>query len=111
MNPDEKLFVVHIASLSLGSWVVIYPASEAQIVTLDTKKVIVLPEYSNYANVFLKASAIELSKHTGINDYPINLVDDKEPPYGLIYSLKPVYLETLKTYIETNLANNFIQPS
>ena len=36
------------------------------------------------------------------------LKEGKQPPYGLIYSLEPVELETLKTYIKTKLANNFI---
>ena len=35
----------------------------------------------------------------------------KQPPYGPIYSLGSVELETLKTYIETNLANGFIRLS
>ena len=38
-------------------------------------------------------------------------MDNKQPPYGPIYSLGPVELETLKTYIEANLANSFIRPS
>ena len=50
-------------------------------------------------------------EHTRINDYPINLLDDKQPLYGLIYSLGPVKLETLKTYIKANLASGFIRPS
>ena len=53
----------------------------------------------------------ELLKYIGINDYPINLIDDKQSPYSLIYNLGPVELKTLKTYIETNLANGFIRPS
>ena len=77
LNPDEKAFIVHVASLSLGSRVAIYLVRETQIVVLDTKKVIVPPEYSDYADVFLEASAVELPKHTGINNHPINLVDDK----------------------------------
>ena len=36
-------------------------------------------------------------------------MDDWQPPYGPFYSLGPVELETLKTYIETNLANGFIR--
>ena len=68
-------------------------------------------EYSDFANVFSPKLASELAKHTGINDHAINLVDDWQPPYGPIYSLGLVELETLKTYIETNLANGFIKPS
>ena len=89
----------------------IYPAREAQITALNTEEVIVPPEDSDYADVFSESSAAELFKHTGINDHPIDLVDDKQPPYGPIYSLGLVELETLKTYIETNLANGFIRPS
>ncbi len=38
-------------------------------------------------------------------------MDDWQPPYGHIYSLRPVELETLKAYIENNLASGFIRPS
>ena len=37
--------------------------------------------------------------------------ESKQPPFGLIYSLSPIELKTLKTYIKTNLANDFIHPS
>lgn len=56
------------------------------------------------------ASVVELPEHTGINDHVIDMVDDKQPLYGPIYSLGPVELGTLKTYNETNLASNFIRP-
>ena len=46
-----------------------------------------------------------------MNKHAIKLEKDKQPPFGPIYSLGPVELETLKTYIETNLANGFIRPS
>ena len=45
-----------------------------------------------------------------MNEYAIKLEDDKQPPFGPIYSLGPVELETLKTYMEINLANGFIRP-
>ena len=48
---------------------------------------------------------IELNKHA------IDLEDDKQLPYKPIYSMGPVELETLKTYIETYLKTRFIQPS
>ena len=68
-------------------------------------------KYPDYINVILPNSAVELSKHTSINNHPIILMDDKQQPYDPIYSLGLVELETLKTYIETNLANSFIRPS
>ena len=68
-------------------------------------------EYSDFADVFSPGLTSELSEHTGINDHAIELVEGQQPPYGPIYSLRPVELETLKAYIETNLANGFIRPS
>ena len=69
-----------------------------------------LNKYADFAHVFLLKFAAKLLKH-GINDYVIDLVDDWQPPYGLIYSLEPVELEILKAYIENNLANGFIRSS
>ena len=57
-------------------------------------------EYSNYSNVFLAENAAELPENTGINEHAIKLKESKQPPFGPIYSLGPVELETLKTYIE-----------
>ena len=68
-------------------------------------------EYSDFADVFSPDLASELLEHTGINNHAIELVDGQQPPYDPIYSLEPVELETLKAYIETNLANGFIRSS
>ena len=46
-----------------------------------------------------------------MNEHAIELEEGKQPLFGPIYSLGPVELEILKTYIETNLANGFIRPS
>ena len=54
---------------------------------------------------------MELPENTGINEHAIELIEDKQPPYGPIYSLGPVELETLKAYIETHLKTGFIRPS
>ena len=53
---------------------------------------------------------MELPENTGINKHAIKLEEGKEPPYGPIYSLGPVELETLKTYIKIHLKTGFIQP-
>ena len=109
LNKEDETFVVYMAALSMGSNV--HPSRQAQIALLDVKKVTISPKYTDYTNVFSPDSATELPEHTGINNHPINLIDDKQPPYGPIYSLGSIELETLKTYIETNLANGFIRPS
>ena len=78
---------------------------------LTSEETGILAEYSDFSNVFSSDSAAELLEHTGIDDHPINLLDNKQPSYGLIYSLEPVELETLKMYIEAKLASGFIRSS
>ena len=56
-------------------------------------------------------NAAELPENTGMNEHTIELEKSKQSLFGPIYSLGPVELETLKTYIKTNLANGFIRPS
>ena len=68
----------------------------------------VLAEYSNYSNIFSAENAADIPENTRINEYIIELEESKQPSFGLIYSLSPVELETLKTYIKTILANDFI---
>ncbi len=53
----------------------------------------------------------KLSEHMRINNYVIELVNDRQLSYNLIYNLGLIELETLKIYIENNLANSFIRPS
>ena len=90
-----------------------HPLKRAQIAHLKVDKAFtkVLSEYADFADVFLLKLAAELPEHTKINNYAIKLVDDYQPPYGLINSLKPIELEILKAYIENNLANSFIRLS
>ena len=68
-------------------------------------------EYSDYNDVFLAENAAELPENTGMNENAIKLEESKQPPFGPIYSLGPIELEMLETYIETNLANGFIRSS
>ena len=86
---------------------------QAQVKTLlfDKALIEVLAEYSNYSNIFLAKNPVKLLENTGINKHAIKLEEDKQSLFGLIYSLEPIELETLKIYIKTNLANSFIQPS
>ena len=89
----------------------IHLARKAQLALLLTKKVTVPVKYSDFADVFSKKSANVLPERTGVNEHAIELEEGKQPPYGPIYILAPIELETLKTYIKTNLVNGFIQAS
>ena len=109
LNPEHETFVVHIASLNLVPG--IYLEREVQIASLLTEKVKIPDEYSDFTDVFSEEKALVLPERTELNEHAINLEDGKQPPYGPIYSLGPVELETLKTYIETHLKTGFIRPS
>ncbi len=90
-----------------------HPSRRAQIAHLkaDEAPTKVPSKYADFADVFLPKLAAELQEHTGINDHAIKFVDDWQTPYSPINSLGPMKLETLKAYIENNLASGFIRPS
>ena len=111
LDTDSKTFIIYVA-IRKQEKMPVYSKRQSQIGALwfDQALIEVLTEYFNYSDVFSAENAAELSEHTGINDHAIKLEEDKQPPFGPIYSLGLVELETLKTYIKTNLANGFIQP-
>ena len=114
LDEESETFVLHIAALeALLAGMAIHLSRTAQILALiqDKAPTKVLPEYADYADVFSFDLAMKLPENTGINEHAIELQDGKQPLYGLIYSLRPVELETLKTYIKTHLKTGFIQPS
>ena len=88
----------------------IHPAREAQIASLVAEEVQISSKYSDFSDVFSEEKTLVLSVATNLNQHAIKLQKGQQPPYRPIYSLGPVELKTLKTYIETNLANGFIRP-
>ena len=115
LDSEHETYVVHVASLRstpLAS-LNIHSSREPQISSLIAEEAPtkVFAKYLDFADVFSPELATELPEHTEINTHAIDLEEGKQPPYGPIYSLGPVELETLKTYIKTNLANSFIRPS
>ena len=115
LDLEYETYVVHVGSLrsTLLASFDVHPSRESQIFGLIAEETPtkVPAKYSDFADVFSPELATELPEHTKINIYAIDLEEGKQPPYGPIYSLGPVELETLKTYIRTNLANGFIRLS
>ena len=108
--------MVYVASLECSSNNQegdVHPFYRAQIAALLANEALTLisTEYSDFVDIFSLELASKLLEHTKINDHIIKLVDDWQSSYGPIYSFKPIKLEILKTYIKTNLVNNFIRPS
>ena len=112
LDADSKTFVVYMAIWKREKMLV-HSGKKAQIGALLFDKAFteISAEYSNHSNVFLAQNGAELPENTVVNEHAIKLEKGKQLPFGLIYSLDPVELETLKIYIETNLANNFIRLS
>ena len=120
LDVDSENFVMHVA-IREREEMVVDPGRKAQIevqsgaqvgaLLFDEAPTKVPVEYSDYSDVFLAENATELPKNIGMNEHVIELEEGKQPPFKPIYSLGIVELETLKTYIKTNLANDFIRPS
>ena len=109
---DSKTFVIYVA-IREQEKIPVYSKKQVQVgaLIIDEAPTAVPAEYSNYNNVFSAKYAVKLLKHTEMNDYAIKLEKSKQPTFGPIYSLGPVELEILKTYIKITLANGFIWPS
>ena len=120
LNPEYETYVVHVGSVRSNaspSFFIfepnVYPSCRPQVSGLIAEETPtkIPAKYSDFEDVISPDLASELPEHTGINNHAIKLINGQQPPYGSIYSLKPMELETLKAYIETNLANGFIGPS
>ena len=116
LDAGSEIFMMHVAIREREKILVHSERQtqiEAQVRALLFNKALTMvsAEYSNYSNVFSAKYAAKLLENTGINEHAIELKEDKQSPFGPIYSLGLVKLETLKTYIKTNLAKGFIRPS
>lgn len=67
-------------------------------------------EYHDFVDVFSKAKASKLPSHHK-HDLKIELDKGATPLLGTLYSLFPVELEALQTFIDKNLGTSFIWPS
>ena len=98
LNIDSKTFVVHVA-IREQEEMLVHSKRQAQVGALlfDKAPTKVLAEYSDYSDVFSAENAGELPENTRINEHAIELEEGKQSPFGPIYNLGPVELETLKT--------------
>jgi len=92
----------------------LHPADSAKFQSSSTSTPldldIVPPEYRDYTDVFSKAMASELPPHRDY-DLKIELEEGTSPPLGTLYSLSPVELSALRTFIDENLNTGFIRPT
>lgn len=103
---EKKVFLIKIAYLE--SKTLIYLVYKAQIALRLAKKITIFKKYSDFSDIFFKKSVAILPDYLNINKYQIDPELNKQLFYRLIYSLNQVELEAFKTFIEANLANEFI---
>ena len=111
LDVNNKTFVIYVV---IWEWekMLVYSKKQAQVKALLFDKALteVLVEHFDYSDVFSAEYIAELPKNIRLNEYAIKLEEDKQLFFGPMYNLEPIKLEILKTYIKTNLANNFIWP-
>ena len=79
-DPKHETYIVHVASLNSTPPVVsldVYPSRRLQIsgLIVEEASTKVSAKYADFADVFSPNLASELSKHTGINNHAIELID------------------------------------
>lgn len=111
-DSNNKIFVVYITFFTSSNIEAkVHSFHKLQIVFLIATKIsiVILPRYVDFANIFFLKFLKKLPKYIKIHDYSINLVDDQQLLFSLIYSVGQVALKILKTYIKINLVNNSIK--
>ncbi len=81
-----------------------------QIWAATTVSVTLFEVYMNFKEVFLAANTGHLALNKD-HRKAIDLVDNKEPLYGLIYSLSKNEMSILRVYIDKPRTNRFIKTS
>ncbi len=80
LNPDYKVFIVHIAVLNISFDISdeVYPSKRAQITHLkgDKTSTEIPSKYTDFANVFSPKLAAKLTKYISINNHTIELVNN-----------------------------------
>lgn len=102
------MHVKHVADLSLplSSRAVLKAVSAMDLKqkAFDDTEVTIPEAYKDFSDVFSDDKANILPEH-GPDDHAIDLIDDKQPPYGPVYNLSEVELTVLRQYIDKHLAN------
>ena len=88
INPDKKAQIKAQSEAKSGTQ--IQNKAQVKVLLFDEAPTEVPTEYSNNSNVFSVENIAELPENTGMNKHAIELEEDKQPPFGPIYSLGPM---------------------
>lgn len=109
LNLADEAFIVNVAFFSSDANIRLFYRPQIASLKADEAPTDISSKYVKFIDVFSSNLAAKLPKYTKINNHAIDLIEAKQSPYGSIYSLELVELETLKTHIKTNLVNGFIK--
>ena len=78
LDSEYKVFIIHIVAPNVDLSNEVYSSKKAQIAHLKVDEVLtkIFSKFADFADIFLPKLAIKLFKHTGINDYAIELIDN-----------------------------------
>lgn len=109
LDTNNITFVFYVVTPVEPTIMLIYSSREIKVFFLTSMDILV--KYLDFLHIFSSNSMAKLLKYTRMNNYSINLLEDKQLLYSSIYSLKPLELMILRTYIKTNLVSSFIRSS
>lgn len=109
LDKNNKIFIIYIVALVKLITISIYLSYTTEITLLTSAKI--STKYFNFLNIFFWDSVAEFVEYTRVKNYFINLFDNKQLCYSLIYNLRSIELKMLKIYIKANLANRLIGSS
>lgn len=77
LNPDEEIFVTHVAALSFNPD--IYLSYRAQLISFPTNNAptAISSKYADFVDILFLESEAKLSEYTKINDHSIDLFDSQ----------------------------------
>jgi hypothetical protein len=122
LKPDpEKLEIRSVSLGAMGAYarrgLTVYRVSLDQVesaleeIAAPVDPAVELPvELKDYCDVFSPKEAEKLPPHRPY-DHDIRLKDGQTPPWGPLYPMSRVQLETLKEWLEENLRKGFIRRS
>lgn len=92
LDPDDEIYIVYIVSLTNSDLAHTFYRVLIALLNANKAFIAILFEYANLVKILFSVLTIKLLEYTRINNYTIELINDKKSPYKLIYSLESVKL-------------------
>lgn len=108
LNQYDKIFIIYTVLIISSNSVYTFYRTQITVLKADETFIAIYFKCTDFVDIFSPVLIMKLIEYTRINNYVIELINSKQTFYELIHNLELVMLETLKTYIKTNLVNKVI---